>query len=112
MTASIELARRLGKAIADSPQGAAFRAARQELNAQPDVQKTLQDYQQQAEKIGQLEAEQKPVEVVDKHRLQELNDNLVASEVFKKFTAAQVEYVDLMRKVNQALQAELAETEG
>ena len=112
MTACIELARRLGKAMAESPQAVAFRAAREELNAHPDVQQTLQDYQQQAEKIGQLEDEQQPVEVEDKRRLQELNDALIASEVFKKFTAAQVEWVDLMRKVNQALQAELAEVEG
>ena len=49
--------------------------------------------------------------MADKHRLQELNDKLVASQEFKKFTAAQVEYVDLMRKVNEEIRRELAETE-
>ena len=39
-------------------------------------------------------------------------DRLVSAEVFKRYTAAQVEYVDLMRKVNEALRAELAETEA
>lgn len=112
MSACIELARRLGKAIAESPQAEALRAARAELDANPDLVEALNDYQQQAEKIEQLEEEQKPVEIGDKHRLQELNDRLVGSEVFKRFTAAQVEYIDLMRKVNEALQAELAETEG
>jgi len=112
VSACIELARRLGKAIADSPQAEALRVARVELDANPDLGKTLNDYQQQAEKIEQLEEEQKPVEIEDKRRLQELNDRLVGSEVFKRFTAAQVEYIDLMRKVNEALQAELAETEG
>ena len=108
MTACTELARRLGKAIADSPEATAYRAARDELAADADLSQTLEDYQQQARKIAQLEAEQKPVEVDDKHKLQELNAKLVAADLFKQFTATQVEYVDLMRKVNQALRNELA----
>jgi cell fate (sporulation/competence/biofilm development) regulator YlbF (YheA/YmcA/DUF963 family) len=111
VTAIIELARRLGKAIAESPQAAALRAARDQLNAQPDLAQTLKDFQQQAAKIARLEGGQQPVEVDDKRRLQELNDKLVADETFKKFTAAQVDYVDLMRKVNTALRTELTETE-
>ena len=50
--------------------------------------------------------------VDDKHKLQQLNAALVASDLFKTFTAAQMEYVDLMRKVNQALRDELAAIEG
>jgi cell fate (sporulation/competence/biofilm development) regulator YlbF (YheA/YmcA/DUF963 family) len=111
VTDCIELAARLGKAMADSPEAVALRAAREALNAEPELTRTLGEYQKQADKIARLEREQKPVEVEDKHKLQELNDDLVASDVFKKFTAAQVEYVDLMRKVNDAIRRELTETE-
>lgn len=111
MDAVIELARRLGKAIANAPQSAALRKAREELNAQPEVSKLLAAFRDQSVKIATLEADQKPVEVDDKRKLQELQDKLVAANVFKKYTAAQVEYVDLMRKVNDALQKELGETE-
>jgi cell fate (sporulation/competence/biofilm development) regulator YlbF (YheA/YmcA/DUF963 family) len=107
----IELATRLGKAIADSPQAAALRAARDALNARPEIAAMLQDYHQQAEKVAKLEEEQKPVEVEDKHKLQSLNDQLVSSDAFKQFQAAQVDYVDLMRKVDEALRKELAATE-
>jgi len=107
----IELAERLGKAIADCPQAAGLRAAREELNNHQDLKKLFEDYQQQALKIATLEREQKTIEVEDKHLLQQLEDKLLASEVFKKFTAAQVEYVDVMRKVNEALQKPLAGTE-
>ncbi len=71
----------------------------------------LKQYQEQSLKIEQLEHENKPVEVEDKHRLRELHEKLVASDVFKRFTGAQVEYVDLMRQVNQALRRQLAEVE-
>jgi len=112
MAAIIELAERLGKAIADSPQAADLRAAREELDQHADIKKTLEDFRVQQEKIAQLEAEQKVIEVDDKHKLQDLHAALVSSEVFKKYTAAQVEYVDLMRKVNQAISTRLAATEG
>jgi len=112
MSAITELAGRLGKTIASSPEAIALRDARKALNAQPDVAQLLKDFQAQSDKIQQLTADNKPVEVDDKHALQELQDKLVASEVFKKYTAAQVNYIDLMRQVNQAIQAELAPTEG
>ena len=107
----MKLAEELGKAISQSPQAAALRKVRAELNKQPEVTQLLKDYQAQSVKIARLESEEKPIEVDDKHRLEELHDKLVATEIFKKYTAAQVEYVDVMRQVNDALRKQLAETE-
>ena len=112
MAAIIELAERLGKLIADSPQAAALRAARDRMDQHPDVGKMLEDFRDQQDKIARLEAENKPVEVDEKHRLQDLHAKLVGSEAFKQLTAAQVEYVDLMRKVNEAIGRHLGDTEG
>ena len=111
MSAITELAERLGKAISDSPQAASLRAARAEMAKQSEITQLLKDFRAANEKIAKLEAENEPVEVEDKHKLRDLHDKLVASEVFKKFTAAQVEYVDLMRQVNEAMSKQLAETE-
>ncbi|MHC4295332.1 MAG: YlbF family regulator [Planctomycetota bacterium] len=111
MDAIIELARRLGKAIADSPQGQTLTEARKAIDDEKNLQELLKDFQNQSQKIAHLEAEQKPVDVEDKHKLQELHDKLMGSEEFKKYTAAQVEYVDLMRKVNEALQEQLGAAE-
>ncbi len=107
----VELAQKLGAAIAQSPQAAKLRAARKALDAQAEAKKLLEDYRRQSMKIAQLEQEQKPVEVEDKHKLQEINDKLVGHQVFKDYTAAQVDYVDLMRKVNSAIGKALAEVE-
>ena len=111
MTDCIELAGQLGKALAASPQAAALRAARQAFELHPELARTLEEYQKQIDRISELESQNKPIEVADKQRLQELNGKLVSAEAFKKLTAAQVEYVDLMRKVNDRLRHELAETE-
>jgi len=106
-----DLAERLGKAIADSPQGSALREGRKVLQQDKDLSKLLEEFREQTQKIAKLETENKPVEVEDKHRFQELREKLTGCETFKKYTAAQVEYIDLMRKVNDALQKQLVETE-
>ena len=107
----LQQAEKLGAAIAQSPQAASLRAARQALDARPEAKKLMEDLHRQSQKIGELERQKKPVEVEDKRQLQEVHDQLIADEVFKKYTAAQVEYVDLMRKVNTALSKALAGTE-
>ena len=108
----MKLAEELGKAINDSPQAVALRKIRDDLSKQPEITKLLKDYRDHTDKIARLEAEQKPVEVDDKHRLQELHGKLVATDIFKKYTAAQVEYVDVMRRVNDSLRKQLADTEN
>lgn len=108
----IALAERLGKTVAESKQAADLQNARDQLKGDEELQKALAAYRQQSVRIGQLERDNKPVEVDDKHKLTELHDKLAASDLFKKFTAAQVEYVDLLRRVNEAIQMKLAPAEG
>lgn len=112
LQAILELAKRLGRTISESPQAQKLRQARLELDQQKDVLDLLQQYQEQAQKLQKLEHENQPVEVDDKHKLRDLHDKLIASEVFKRFTSAQVDYVDLMRQVNDTLRKELAEVEA
>jgi len=108
----IQLAEQLGKAISDSPEAGALRAARKHLAEQPELAQLMQDYQSHAAKMDQLQQANKPIEVDDKHKLRELQQKLVASVTFKAFSEAQMEYVDLMRRVNQSVQQQLADTEG
>lgn len=107
----IKLARDLGNAIADSKEAKDLRQAKDALNAEEGLRDTLVQYQTQAAKMQQLEAENKIIEVEDKKTLRDLHEKLTGNETFKKFTAAQVNYVDLMNKVTQTIQQELAETE-
>ena len=109
--AIVELAGRLGKAIADSPAAAELRAARKAVTDHPEAGRLFKEFQDQSLKIAKLESEEKPVEVDDKHKLRDLHEKLIATEQFKKFTAAQVEYADLMRQVSEAMQSKLEEGE-
>jgi cell fate (sporulation/competence/biofilm development) regulator YlbF (YheA/YmcA/DUF963 family) len=111
MNEIIDLAGQLGKAIATSAQAQKLREVRRTLNTQTDLVKLLGQYHEQSDKMAALEAENKTIEVEDKHKLQDMHDKLAASETFKTFTSAQMDYVDLMRQVNSAIRKQLAETE-
>lgn len=108
----IEQAERLGKSIADSQQAQSFRVAQEQFDKNPDALQIYKDYQEQSRKLAALEAENKPIEVDDKHKLEELRAKLVADETFKKLSAAQVDYVDLMRRVNVAMQEHMSPAEA
>jgi len=107
----VQQAQGLGKSIASSSQAALLRKARQALHADEQAMKTLQEFETHSHKMMELEQAGKPVEVDDKHRLEQLQAKLVGMESFKKFSAAQVEYVDLMRQVSDAIRKELSATE-
>jgi cell fate (sporulation/competence/biofilm development) regulator YlbF (YheA/YmcA/DUF963 family) len=100
----LDLAQRLGKAIAESPQARKLLEARRELDKHKDLLDLLKAHREQAARLARLEEEQKPIEVDDKHKLAEIETRLAAADPMKSLTAAQMEYVDLMRKVNQTLQ--------
>lgn len=109
--AIVELAKRLGKAIADSPASAALHAARKAVTDHPEASRLFKEFQEQSLKIAKLESEEKPIEVDDKQKLRDLHEKLIATEEFKKYTAAQVDYADLMRQVSEAIQSTLEEGE-
>ena len=106
-TACIEMATRLGKALADAPQSKALVDAHSKLSSDPAAKDLVQSFQNQAMKIAQLEQTNQPIGVDDKQRLQALNDQLMACDVYKQFLDAQVQYADLMRKTNLAIRSEL-----
>ena len=112
MDAIIRLAEQLGKAIHESPQSAALQAARGQVASNPGLERLHQDYQTQLEKIAALERGNKPIEVSDKHALQDLHDKMAAAPEFKTLVEAEMGYVDLLRQVNATLHGQLGQTEG
>ena len=99
----IELARQLGKQIASHQRTVLLREARKKLESDPEAKKLLADYHQHVEKIQTLERNQQPIEVADKHKLQELNDKIAAHEGLQELTRRHTDYIEMMRRVNQAL---------
>ena len=99
----LEQAKALGEAIAAHPSVQAWRQAANAVAADADTRKLLGEYRQHAEHLRQLEAEMKPVEVADKHKLADLQSQVAGNALIKQMMAAETDYVSLMNRINQAM---------
>jgi len=106
--ALIEQAKALGDAIAAHPDVQAFMAARAAVDKNPAAVELLKNYGEHANRMHQLEAQQQPIEVNDKQKMAEFEQQLAGDETIKKMMASQMNYVALMNSVNQAMEASLA----
>ena len=103
----IEMARGLGKKVAGHERTALLKKAQKKVNADPDAAKLIEEFQQQAQKIRTFEQEQKPIEVEDKHKLRDLEQKIIANENLTELTRRQADFVELMRKIKDAIDNEL-----
>ena len=108
MEAILQQAERLGKLLSEHSAAKAYVDARKALGADSQAQRLLRDYESAVRKIVQLERETKPVEVEDKHKLADLQSQVAANELVKRFLQAQVEYLDTLRKAHEAINQQLA----
>lgn len=99
----LELARKLGTALANDNRFRGLREAEKKVAADAEANKLLEDFQAQSQKIRELERRMQPVEVEDKRRLRDLHEKVAGHPLIKELTKARVEYAELMRQVNQAL---------
>ncbi len=103
----IELARRLGKQIAASERTELLKKAQGTLREDGQAGQLLEDYRVHVQKIQGLEKANKPVEVEDKRKLQELEGQIAANGVIGELTRRQADFVELMQKVKEAIDGEL-----
>ena len=109
--AILDMAQKLGQALVESAPWQTLHAAGRALHEQKDVVDTLNAFQQQAGKMQTLEQQGKPIEVDEKRKYQVLHDKLVASDVFKRYTAAEMEFSDLMRQVHATIRKQVADAD-
>jgi cell fate (sporulation/competence/biofilm development) regulator YlbF (YheA/YmcA/DUF963 family) len=98
----------LGEALAANPTVSAHYRAQNSVRSDPAAQKLLQEYQTQVERIHELERNKRPVEVADKHKLADLERQLVGNETLKNLMRTQADYAAVMARVNKAMEAPLA----
>ena len=99
----IELAERLGKMVAEHERTAKYKKAQQALKDDAEARQLVQEHQQQAEKIMNLEREQQPIEVDDKRKLSELEGKISTNAVLRELMRRQVDFVEMTRKLHEAI---------
>lgn len=106
------MADKLGNAIADSDAGRSYREARKEMEADADAKVLMEQFQTHVQKLSQAEQQGQPIEVEDKKQLEDLQGKLAGNPKVKAFTAAQMDYMDLIRQVSQRIQGPMNAADG
>jgi len=99
----IRTARDLGKRISTHEAAKKFEQTLRALEKDQDAQRALNDYHRHVQSIAEKEANGKPIEVADKRRLQELQGQMATNAILREFQMAQMDYLDLMRKIDDAM---------
>lgn len=108
----LEQAKALGKQLAGHPRVKAYLEAQQKIQGDEQARRLLRDYQLLAEKLQRAQAEGKKVTEQDASQLQKFEQDLATNDAIKAWMRGQSDYVDLMYRVDRAIQQGLSETVG
>lgn len=100
-------ARKLGEKIAEHDTTRKLERALKALDADTKAQRALNDYHRHIQAIAEKEQQGKPIEVADKKKLTELQNVVVTNAALRDFQVAQMDYMDLLRKVDEAMTGEV-----
>ena len=87
-------------------------AVLEQLKADVDAQRLFTDHTRAVEAIAEKQAEGKPIEVKDKHRVEDLQKKVIRNDILRNLQTTQMDYVDLMRKVDEAMSPEFTKDAG
>jgi len=107
MDEALELAARLGKAIAADRRFIELRQTEKKIREDPGARELAVKYAEQTDKIRRLEEERKPVEVADKRRLEELHSEVASHPLLKELARVQADFTAFMDRINHAIDGEL-----
>ncbi len=103
----LEIASKLGAAIANHDRYKKFKEAEEQLKKDDEAKEISEKLEKQSRKIHELENDLKPVEIEDKKKLRQLKEKVASNQSIQKFLKVQTDYVELMTKANKRIEAEL-----
>src|SRR3954471_14791417 len=102
-------ANKLGQQVAQHPAVAKYRAAQKSVAEDPDASRLLRDFDRMLETLGRQEQTGMVVTDAQRTQLESLQSQIMTHIKVKALNMAQLEFVDLLRKVNQAIQGKLVD---
>jgi len=99
----VQQARRLGEMIAEHDAAKKLDAAVAALEADIEAQRALTDLNRHMQLLDDKQQQGKPIEVEDKRKAETLRKAVIRSPVLRDLQVAQMDYADLMREVQSAI---------
>jgi cell fate (sporulation/competence/biofilm development) regulator YlbF (YheA/YmcA/DUF963 family) len=106
----MDLAEQLGKLVAQHPSVDRYRQAQKTLGEDPDAARLLNEFNRQIVNLARQEESGLPVTDAQRHQLESLQNQLASHIKVKALNVAQVEFVDLLRRVSDAIRKHVSES--
>jgi cell fate (sporulation/competence/biofilm development) regulator YlbF (YheA/YmcA/DUF963 family) len=101
-----EAAKELGECLGKHALTQKYLDAKKKADSDPSAKSLINDYEKAAMGIAKKEREGQPIEPSDKHLLSDLQSKIAGNDIIKQWMNAQVEYMNLLRQVNQVVLGE------
>jgi len=108
----IDAAEGLGKLLAQHPAVEKYKQAQRAVGEDPEASRLLGEFDRQIETLGRLEQSGAHITDAQRMQLESLQSRIVSHIKIKALNMAQVDFVDLLRKVSQTYQRPLMEASG
>jgi cell fate (sporulation/competence/biofilm development) regulator YlbF (YheA/YmcA/DUF963 family) len=102
----------LGALVSTHPAVAEYRSIIRQLDLDVGAKTLLQQYEQLIEVLSMKEAQMQPIEVAEKRQFEQLQQSIMMNQTLKKFGAAQQQYMDLMKQVQESINSGLSGKAG
>lgn len=105
-------AEKLGRLVAQHPAIEKFRQAQRAIAEDPEASRSLAEFDRQLESLARQEQSGMGITDAQRQALENLQSRIVSNIKVKALNMAQVEFMDLLRKVTQTVQRPLTEAAG
>ena len=103
---------KLGQLVATHPAVERYKQAQKAVTDDPDANRAMADFERQLETLARQEQSGMPVTDAQRQQLEAVQSRIVSNIKVKALNMAQVEFVDLLRKVGQIIQRPVAGAGG
>ena len=111
-TEILQAAQKLGDLVAQHPAVGKFKQAQKSVADDPEASRLFNDFNRQLETLARQEQSGMPVTDAQRQTLEQLQSRIVSHIKVKALNLAEVDFMDLMRKVSQTWQKPLADASG
>jgi cell fate (sporulation/competence/biofilm development) regulator YlbF (YheA/YmcA/DUF963 family) len=105
-------ATKLGQLAAQHPAVARYKQAREAVDKDPEANRMLADLDRQIETLTRQQQAGMPVTDAQQNALESMQSRIVSHIKIKALNMAQVEFVDLLRKITQTIQKQVVEPQA
>jgi len=105
----LDEAEKLGKLVAQHPAIEKYKQAQRSIAEDPDASRSLAEFDRQLETLARQEQAGMPVTDAQRQTLESLQQRIASNIKVKALNMAQVEFMDLLRKITQTIHRPLAD---